>query len=79
MWLGRRLASSGDREVASILARVHSNENSSHVSVTSEKRDAVGTGRPCSNGKIMTLAVIAECRNRGMSAIVVFDARKPGR
>lgn len=78
MCLGRWTESSGGREDVSVLARDHSNENSSYVPVRSEKRDVVGTGRASSNGKIMTLAVIAEYRSRGISTIAVFDARTPG-
>lgn len=78
MWLARQVESSGGRVLVSVLARVHSNENSSYVPVRSEKRDVVGTGRASSNGKIMTLAVVAEYRNRGIRTIAFFDVSKPG-
>jgi len=59
------MGSSAGRELVSVLTCIHSDENSSYVPVRSEKRDVVGTGGPLSNGKIMTLAVVAEYRNRG--------------
>ena len=50
---------------------VAADENSSHVFVVSEKRDAVGTGQIVATGKIAGIAVIAEYRIRGV-------ARNPG-
>jgi len=46
-------------------------ENSSHVLVLSEKRDAVGTGRLEPNGKIARLAVVAKYRGRGVGELIL--------
>jgi predicted GNAT family N-acyltransferase len=57
-------------------------ENSSHVLVLSEKRDAVGTGRIEPTGKIARLAVVAEYRDRGVGTAIlerlIEEARKRG-
>jgi predicted GNAT family N-acyltransferase len=57
-------------------------ENSSHVLVYSEKRDAVGTGRIEPTGKIARLAVIAEYRGQGVGSMMltwlIEEARKKG-
>jgi len=46
-------------------------ENSSHVLVLSEKRDAVGTGRLESTGKIARLAVVAKYRGCGVGEAIL--------
>lgn len=47
-------------------------ENSSHVLVLSEKRDAVGTGRLEPTGKIARLAVLAEHRGHGVGSAMLI-------
>jgi len=46
-------------------------ENSSHVLVLSEKRDAVGTGRIEATGKIARIAVVAEYRDQGVGTAIL--------
>jgi len=57
-------------------------ENSSHVLVFSEKRDAVGTGRLEQTGKIARLAVLAEYRGQGVGSAMLIrlveEARQRG-
>jgi len=57
-------------------------ENSSHVLVLSEKRDAVGTGRIEATGKIARIAVVAEFRDRGVGTAIlerlIEEARSRG-
>ncbi len=57
-------------------------ENSSHVLVFSEKRDAVGTGRIEPTGKITRIAVIADYRGQGVGSAILTrlldEARQRG-
>jgi len=57
-------------------------ENSSHVLVLSEKRDAVGPGRLDATGKIARIAVVAEFRDRGVGTAIlerlIEEARSRG-